>query len=308
MQAARMVTTYRAIVMRRTGGPGVLVVEQLAVAPLAPGEVRLRALASAVNHSDLRVRAGDWPIRREPRLPYVPGLEVVGEIVDHAPDVRDFAIGDLAWTAMQGLGGVRAERGGGYAEYITVSAGVLAPVPADLDPVAFAAIGLAGVTAIESMRRLGDLAGKTLVISGTTGGVGGVAVELGRALGANVVALRRGSPAPAPGSADAVLDGVGGPLFPALVTALRPHGRYCMFGAASGGDVSFDLWTLLDGRSLTGYSSEDLDGQALRAATRELLALKLTSPPPTVVPLADAPRAHAMIERREVQGRVVLVP
>jgi len=270
--------------------------------------VRLRALASAVNHSDLRVRAGDWPIRREPRWPYVPGLEVVGEVVDHAPDVRDFAIGDLAWTAMQGLGGVRAERDGGYAEYVTVSAGVLAPVPADLDPVAFAAIGLAGVTAIESMRRLGDLAGKTLVISGTTGGVGGVAVAIGRAFGANVVALQRGSPAPAPGSADAVLDGVGGPLFPALVAALRPHGRYCMFGAASGGDVAFDLWTLLDGRSLTGYSSEDLDGKALRAATRELLRLKLTSPPPTVVPLADAPRAHAMIERREVQGRVVLVP
>lgn len=301
-------TTYRAIVLRQTGGPEVLVVEQLALAPLAPGEVRLRALASAVNYSDLHVRAGDWRIRREPRFPYVPGLEVVGEVFEVARDVRDLAVGDLAWTAMQGLGGVRAERDGGYAEYVTVSAGVLAPLPVDLDPVAFAAIGLAGVTAIESMRRLGDLAGKTLVITGTTGGVGGVAVEIGRALGANVVALQRGSPPPSPGTADAVLDGVAGSLFPALVAALRPHGRYCMFGAASGGDVSFDLWTLLDGRSLTGYSSEDLDGPALRAATRDLLGLKLPSPTTTVLPLADAARAHAMIEQREVRGRVVLVP
>jgi NADPH2:quinone reductase len=303
-----MVTTYRAIVMRHTGGPEVLQVEPRALAPLAPGEMRLRALASAVNHSDLRIRAGDWLIRREPRFPYVPGLEVVGEVVEVARDVRDFAIGDRAWTTMQGLGGVRAERDGGYAEYVTVSAGVLAPLPADLDPVEFAAIGLAGVTAIESMRKLGDLAGKTLVISGTTGGVGAVAIEIGRALGANVVALQRSSPPLPPGSADAVLDGVAGPLFPALVAALRPHGRYCTFGAAAGGDVSFDLWTLLDGRRLTGYSSEDLDGQVLRAATRELLSFRLPPPPLTTFPLADAARAHAMVEQRELQGRAVLIP
>ena len=151
-----MVTTYRAIVMRQTGGPEVLRVEQRALAPLAPGEVRLRALASAVNHSDLRIRAGDWPIRRAQRFPYVPGLEVVG--------------------------------------------------------------------------------------------------------------------------------------------------------AASTGDVSFDLWSLLDGRSLTGYSSEDLDGPALRTATQELLGLELPSPPITVVPLAEVSRAHAMIEQRELRGRLVLVP
>jgi NADPH2:quinone reductase len=303
-----MPTTARAIVMRRTGGPEVLAVEEVSLASLAPGEVRLRALASAVNHSDLEVRAGNWPIRREPRFPYVPGLEVVGEVVEVTDDVRGFAVGDRAWTAMQGLGGVRAERDGGYAEYVTVAAAVLAPLPADIDPVAFAAIGLAGVTAIEAMRRLGSLRGKTLIVSGATGGVGAVAVEIGHAIGAKVVALKRDSPAPLPASVDAVLDGVAGSLFPTLVAALRPHGRYCMIGAAAGGEVTFDLWTLLDGRSLTGYSSEDLDGDALRAATRELLALSLPQPPTTVVPLVEAARAHALLESRTVPGRVVLVP
>ncbi|WP_437683436.1 quinone oxidoreductase family protein [Sorangium sp. So ce131] len=303
-----METKSRAIVMRRTGPPEVLAVEEIALAPLARGEVRLRALASAINYSDLQIRAGSWPIKREQRFPYVPGLEVVGEVVEVAPDVSELAVGDRAWTTMQGLGGVRAERDGGYAEHVTVAAGVLAPLPADVDAVEFAAVGLAGVTAIEAMRRLGPLDGRTLVVSGATGGVGAVAVEIGRALGATVVALERSSPPPQPGSADVVLDGVAGALFPTLVAALRPGGRYCIVGAAAGGEVAFDAWSLLDGRALTGYSTEDLDGDALRAATRELLRLKLPPPPTKVLPLAEAARAHALLEQRAVRGRVVLVP
>ena len=298
----------RAIVMRRTGGPEVLAIGRVCQLPLSPGDVRLHALASAINFSDLQIRAGHWPIRRQPAFPYVPGLEVVGEIVELGAGVTDLAVGDRVWTMMQGLGGVRAERDGGYAEFVTVAAHALAPLPANADPVALAAIGLAGVTAIESMRLLGPLTGKTLVVSGARGGVGSVAVSIGTALGAHVVALDRHARAPAPGSADAVLDGVGGPLFGALVAALRPRGRYCMFGAAAGGDVALDLWQLLDGKVLTGYSSEDLDGDALRAATRELLALQLPPPPTTVLPLTDAARAHAELEQRALQGRVVLVP
>jgi len=294
--------------MQRTGTPEVLVVEDVALAPLRSREVRLRALASAVNFSDLQIRAGTWPIRRQPAFPYVPGLEVVGDVIEVGADVHDVAVGDRAWTMMQGLGGVRAERDGGYAEHVTVLADVLAPLPADVDPIELAAIGLAGVTALESMRKLGSLARKRLVVSGAKGGVGAVAVAIGRALGADVVALDRNSPAPEPASVDAVLDGVGRPVFAMLMAALRPHGRYCMFGAAAGGSVAFDLWQLLDGRTLTGYSSEDLDGDALRTATRELLALKLPPPPTTVMPLAEAARAHALLETRAIQGRVVLVP
>ena len=301
-------TKSRAVVMRRTGPPEVLAIEEVALVPLTRGVVRLRMIASAINHSDLEIRAGNWPIRREQRFPYVPGLEVVGEVVEVAPDVRELAVGDRAWTTMQGLGGVRAERNGGYAEHVTVAAGVLAPLPADLDPVAFAAIGLAGVTALEAMRRIGPCDGRTLVVSGAAGGVGAVAVEIGRALGASVVALMRDSTPPRPASADAVLDCVAGALFPTLVAALRPGGRYCIVGAAAGGEVAFDAWSLLDGRVLTGYSTEDLEGDALRVATRELLGLRLPPPPTTVLPLAEAARAHALLEGRAVRGRVVLVP
>lgn len=127
----------RAVVMRETGAPEVLVLEERELAPLAAGDVRLRTLAAAVGVSDLRV-------------------------------------GDRAWTMMQGLGGVRAERDGGYAEHVTVAASAVAPLPAGVDPVAFAAYGLAAVTAAEGMERLGSLAGTTLRVTGPTGGGGDV--------------------------------------------------------------------------------------------------------------------------------------
>jgi NADPH2:quinone reductase len=235
-------------------------------------------------------------------------LEVVGDVFDVSGDVEGVRVGDRVWTMMQGLGGVRAERDGGYAEYVTVAASSIAPLPKTTDPIAFAAIGLAAVTAYGGLQKLGTLSGKTLIVTGSTGGVGSLAVMLGRAAGAHVVEVNRGSPLPQPSSADAVLDVVAGPLFPSLVGSLRHGGRYCIVGGVGGGDVQFDAWSLLEALTLTGYSTEDLDGDGLRTATDALLSLNLTPIHPTVLPLADAARAHALLERREVKGRVVLVP
>jgi NADPH2:quinone reductase len=276
----------RAVVMRRNGGPEVLAVEEVELAPLREGEVRLRTLASAVNHSDLEIRAGNWAIRRDPKFPYVPGLEVVGDVVEIASGVEGIRAGDRAWTMMQGLGGL----------------------PETIDPIAFASVGLAGVTAYQGLQTLGPLSGKTVVVTGATGGVGALAVLLARAAGAKPFALERGSAPPRPKGADAVLDVVAGSLFPDLIASLRHGGRYCIVGAMGGGDVRFDAWSLLDGLVLTGYSTEDLDGDGLRAATRALLEANLPPVHPRVLPLADAARANALLESREVKGRVVLVP
>ena len=69
-----------AIVMRAYGPPAVLVREEIVLPPLGPEEIRLHCLFSAVNHSDLEIRAGRWPIRNSKPFPYIPGLEVVGEV------------------------------------------------------------------------------------------------------------------------------------------------------------------------------------------------------------------------------------
>jgi NADPH:quinone reductase-like Zn-dependent oxidoreductase len=77
------------IVMRRYGGPDVLQFETVPLTALLPDEIRLRSIASAINHSDLEIRAGNWPIRRREPFPYTPGLEVVGEVVEVGSGVSE---------------------------------------------------------------------------------------------------------------------------------------------------------------------------------------------------------------------------
>jgi len=322
-----------AIVMRAYGPPAVLRLERVALPPLAPDEIRLRTLASAVNHSDLEIRAGNWPIARTEPFPYVPGLEVVGEVVAAGADVRDFRIGERAITMMQGLGGVRARRPGGYAEFVTLSASAAAPIPAELDPLDMAALGLASVTALEGLRKLGPLAGRRIAVTGAAGGVGSAALGIARALRADVVAvISRAAQADyvrslgagetvlsadvAQGALgeetlDGILDAVAGASFGPAVAALRPGATLSLIGAVGGSAVSFDAYHLLHA-TLTGYSSESLDGMTLRRAIAEigdwLRRGKLAPPARTLFPLHEASTAHERLERHGVQGRVLLVP
>lgn len=291
-----------------------LTLADIELPPLAPGEVRIRMLAAAVNHSDLEIRSGAWAIRRADPFPYVPGLEVVGEVIDGP------GAGGRVITMMQGLGGVRSERPGGYQEIVTVAAGACAPLPADVDPLVAAALGLAAVTAHQGLALLG--AARRIGVSGAAGGVGSVAVALAAARGADVTAIARpGNEAylaslgatrvvatPPPRSLDGALDTIAGPLFEPLVAALVDGGRLSVVGAMAGDRVGLTVWELLRGLALTGYSSETLDGPALRAAMTDVLALRLPPPKFTTFPLARAAEAHALIESRGVQGRVLLVP
>jgi NADPH:quinone reductase-like Zn-dependent oxidoreductase len=146
-----------AIFMRQYGGPDVLQLETVLFAALRPDEIRIRSIASAVNHSDLEIRAGNWPILRPNPFPYIPGIEAVGEVVEIGADVSEFRIGDRVITMMQGLGGVRAQRPGAYAAYVVVQATAAAAVAEDVDPLDMAALGLASVTAFEGLRRIGNL-------------------------------------------------------------------------------------------------------------------------------------------------------
>lgn len=325
-----------AIVMREYGGPDVLRLEDVDVAETGPDEVRIRVLASAVNHSDLEVRAGRWPVRGAEPFPYVPGIETVGAVDEAGSGVDPAYVGANVVTMMQGLGGVRAERAGGYAEHVTVAADAVAFVPADVDPLAVAAVGLAGVTAYEGLRRLGPVAGKRVVVTGASGGVGSAAVALAcaldaaevvavvsrperagyvRSLGADrIVVTSESDLGEALGrrSVDRVLDTVGGPLFPPCVAALRSGGGLCSVGSVAGPDVAFNVDSLLLPVTLTGYGSEALDGPALRAAMTTICTLlavdELAVPAITQMPLADAAAAHRLLEQRGLQGRVLLIP
>jgi NADPH2:quinone reductase len=325
--------TGAAVVMRQYGPPDVLRLERIALPALAPDEIRVRSLAAAINHSDLEIRAGAWPILRSDPFPYTPGLEVVGDIVEIGAAVSRFRVGERVVTMMQGLGGVRARRPGGYAEHVVVAADAAAPMPADLDPLGLAALGLGAVTAFEGLRKLGTLEGRRIVITGAAGGVGSAAIGIARAQGADIVAVisrhaqadyvRRfgASEALVPEeiakgalgeeSLDGVLDTVGGAGFGPCVAALRRGGTLSLVGAVAGGNVAFDAWRLLE-VTLTGYGSEELDGESLRRAMAPICGWLrdgvLAPPARTIMPLAEAAAAHALLERHGVSGRVLLVP
>ncbi|HMK79077.1 MAG TPA: zinc-binding alcohol dehydrogenase family protein [Xanthobacteraceae bacterium] len=322
-----------AVVMRAYGGPDVLAIEDVVLGALKPDEVRVRMIAAAVNHSDLEIRAGNYPIKRDPPFPYVPGLELIGDIVEVGSAVTGLAVGERVITMMQSTGGLRAKRNGGYARFANLPQHIVARVPTDLDPLDLAALGLAAVTAYEGLRKLGAIEGRRVVVTGASGGVGSVAVAIAAARGAEVVGIvSRAERAPYVRSLgaqavqtandvergalgeegiDGVLDTVGGTLFAPCVNALRPGGTLSMVGAIGGGEVTFDAYRLLE-VTLTGYSSESLDGASLRVAMNDICGWlrdgRIRPPAHTLFPLREAAQAHATLERRGVEGRLLLVP
>jgi NADPH:quinone reductase len=319
--------------MRQYGGPDVLRLEMVALSPLLPDEIRIRSIASSVNHSDLEIRAGNWPILRHDPFPYTPGLEVVGDVAEVGGNVSDFSVGERVITMMQGLGGVHPERPGGYAEFVVARASAVATFGGDIDPHEMAALGLASVTAFEALQRIGNLNKRRIAVTGAAGGVGSAAVAIARAQGADVLGIISRSDqgeyvrslgasatvsaeevtAGALGSetVDGVLDTVAGNSFGTYVSALRPGGVLSLVGAVGGGDVSFDAYSLTQ-VTLTGYASDTLDGAALRAAVRCLSEWVgrgvIKAPARSVFSLKEAAAAHARLEQHLVTGRVLLIP
>ena len=328
-----MKQSAEAVVMRAYGGPNVLTIENIVLPALKPDEIRVRTIAAAVNHSDLAIRAGKYPIKRDPPFPYVPGLEVIGDIIAVGNAVNGFAVGERVVTMMQSTGGLRAKRNGGYAQFANLPQHIVARVPGDLDPLDLAALGLAAVTAYEGLRKLGPLQGRRVVVTGASGGVGSVAVSIAaargaevigivsraeraayvRSLGAHAVHAAQGAEGGALGeeTVDGVLETVGSTLFAPCVNALRPGGTLSMVGAIGGGEVTFDAYRLLE-VTLTGYSSETLDGASLQAAMNDIGDLlrqgRIRPPARTLYPLREAAQAHAALEARGVEGRLLLIP
>jgi NADPH:quinone reductase len=321
-----------AIVMRQYGDPNVLQLETVSLPSLGLDEIRIRTIAAAINHSDLEIRAGNWPILKSNPFPYTPGLEVVGDVVEVGKSVAEFRVGERVITMMQGLGGVRPQRPGGYAEYVVVCASAVAAVPDDVDPLDIAALGLGSVTAFEALRKIGDLTSRRVAVTGAAGGVGSAAVAIAKAQGADVIGIISrseqaeyvrslgastiissqdvASEALGSESIDGVLDTVAGKAFGSYVAALRPGGVLSLVGAVGGSDVSFDAYRLLE-ITLTGYASDTLDGSALRRAMHSISKWlgrgTIRAPVHTLFTLEEAAAAHAKLEQHSVQGRVLLV-
>lgn len=325
--------TEHAIQIDRYGAPDELRWRVVERPPPGPDEIRIRTRYAAVNRADLEIRSGNWPIQQPDPFPYTPGLEVVGEVDTIGVDVTTVHPGDRVITMMQHLGGIHGERPGGYADYVTVRADTVATFPGDVDAEQIAAIGLVGVTAAEGLQRLTLQPGDRVVIHGASGGVGSAAAAIAAAQNAEVIAVlpRAGKDdyvrelgastiihldhhslldAIGPRTVDAVLETTGERTFPDSVAVLRRGGRLCLVGALTGPALTLSAWDLLQDLQLTGWSSENLTGAALRAhitqITDHVRRGHLHAPEIHRYPLHQAAEAHQQMDRGALTGRALL--
>jgi NADPH2:quinone reductase len=327
------VSLEHAIEIDRYGGPDELVWRSVVRPPLRDDEVRIRTVYAAVNRADIEIRRGEWPIVAADPFPYTPGLEVVGEVTSVGAAVGGVAAGDRVITMMQHLGGIWGERPGGYGEFVIVAADTVATIPDDVSSEQVAALGLVAVTAAAGLRRLSLRGGERVVVHGASGGVGSAAVAMAAARGCEVIAVlpRAGKDDYVLGlgasevvhldacslldalgarSVDAVLETTGRRTFSDSVAVLRRGGRLCLVGALTGAELTLSAWDLIQELELTGYSSENLTGDGLRAAIGEIVDGvrdgRLLAPAIHRFALADAAAAHAAIEAGELAGRALL--
>jgi NADPH:quinone reductase-like Zn-dependent oxidoreductase len=284
------------------------------------GETLVAVAAAAIAHIDLTVASGEFAHR--PPLPYVPGTEGAGMVVASAR----FGPGTSVRIRGEGVG---LWRDGTCAALAAVPDGALFAVPAEADLRLAAAFLSPCLTAHVALHDVGGLApGERVLVTGASGAVASVAVQLALRAGAEVVAVSRdperargalpaGAAVVAPDDLDAagapfdlLLDTVGGPLLPGLVLRrVRPGGRAVLVGYAAGEEATFALPLLMaaDVRLLPmnlirrGAGRERAAGELLAALTRGDLTLATT-----VVGLDELPSALAMIRDGTAAGRVVV--
>lgn len=168
----------KALLSEKTGGPETLVIRDCPVPQPGKGELLVRVLASAINYPDVLIIEDKYQFK--PERPFAPGSEISGEVAAVGEGVSGWKPGDRL-IAVTGHGGL--------AEYMTLDAERAFPLPAGRDPVEGSALLMTYATTIHALVDRGRLkAGETLLVLGAAGGVGLAAVEIGKAMGARVIA------------------------------------------------------------------------------------------------------------------------
>ncbi len=312
----------RAIVCRELGPPAGLSFEEWPSRPLRPGEARVRIAAAGVNFPDFLMVQGLY--QHKPPLPFVPGFEGAGVVIEVGDGVTNVAIGDPVILRL---------RAGTFAEAAISPAGDLWPLPPGWSMAEGAAMPTVAVTADVALVARGRVeAGEVLLVLGAGGGVGLAAVELGAMLGLDVVAvastpekrraaLDRGAAeavaAIPPGlKADVVFDPVAGDQFMPALETLVPGGRYLVIGFAGGppGRPETDLVQRRE-VSILGVRAGEYgrrDPAAGRASRDRVLAWAAAGHLKPLIggryPLACAAEALEALGQRRAIGKLILEP
>jgi NADPH2:quinone reductase len=324
----------QAISIEETGAPSVLCLREVETPRPGPGEVLVAVHAAGVNFADVVMRRGHIPSP----LPLIPGVEGAGVVTALGEGVDEVAVGDrVAWAPVMDAGAVV----GSYAEYETVAANALLPVPAAVSLETAAAVTLQGLTAhylVHDKKTVGP--GSNVLVHAAAGGMGLLLCRWLSRIGARVIGTvsteDKATHARAAGADDIILyqdedfaaraleltsgvgvdyviDGVGKTTFRKNLTCMASQGHICLYGMASGPPEPFSPLELLpkaicvSGGMMTNFlrSREEVlsKGAEIFAGVE---AGWLTPPRVETFPLADAALAHERLEGRASAGKLVL--
>jgi NADPH2:quinone reductase len=321
----------KAVLCKAWGDPASLDFGEVAAPALQPGHIRIDVHGAGVNFADTLMIAGKY--QEKPAFPFSPGLEVAGVVSEAAPDVRHLKVGDrvMAFTGH-----------GAFAEEAMVPAVQAFVVPKTMDLMTAAGFPVAYGTSHVALRYRADLkAGETLLVNGASSGVGLTAVEIGKAMGAAVIATA-GSPekldvarkagadhgidysredirervkAMTDGKgADVIYDPVGGDVFDASLRSIAWNGRLVVIGFASGRIARAPAnYILIKNCSVIGVlwgASVRRDPALARKSYDELFRWfeegKIRPLISRTMPLERAGEALGLMMARKITGKVVL--
>ena len=308
----------RAALIHRYGSAAEVTIGETGVPACGPRQVLVRVRASSLNPLDVKLRTGELRRVMPLRFPAVLGFDLAGEVEAVGTSVREWLVGDRVY------GRTDARTGGAHAELAAVGAAVLDRIPQGLSVEEAASLPLVAMTALQGLRQARVSAGDRILIRGASGGVGCAAVQIARAMGAEVTGICRGdaaglvarlgaSPidctnddlAKLSGPFDAVLDTVGARLTPEINRVFGARGRYVSTGFSPGLLLLKLLGPLWSRRRFDLIMSR-ADGEILREVSRMVADGRLRPIIDTVLPFSRVAEAHTRMERGHLRGKVVL--
>jgi NADPH:quinone reductase-like Zn-dependent oxidoreductase len=306
----------RAWCFRRYGGPEVLSFEELPVPLVAPREILVKVAAASINPIDSKLREGKLSWLVSPEFPRVPGRDCAGTAVAIGAGVSDFALGDLV------VGIADMQRNGTHAEFAILPAAQVAKIPPAMSAVQAVAVGVTGLSAyIPLMEIARPSPGQRVLVHAGAGGVGSLAVQIARHLGAEVVAtcgtanldyVRSLGAALAidytvedfviaAGRCDVVFDTIGGEVHRRSSTVLRPGGMLVYLTAAPiDAEPPRDDIRIIHAK--IRYTREVLE-QVIALIASGAVVPQVGR----IFPLSEAQAAYAISATGHARGKIILV-
>jgi NADPH:quinone reductase len=288
----------------------------LPIPSVSPSQVLIRVAYAGVNHADLLQVEGKYPAPEAHHM--IAGLEVSGVVEAVGAEVKHLQLGDAVCALLEG---------GGYGEYVLAEATLCLPVPDGISLAIAAALPEAFATSWYALRELATLQqGDSVLIEGGASGVGSIAIQLAKLLGAEVFTTARteeksnfveslGATLHTDQKLDVVMDMVGGERITAHMKSLRYGGRLVSIGCMAGAEVSFSMAGLLMknlrwcGMTLRSQSLETKARIMKQIHTHCWAAVESSVIAPhinNILPLSEAENAHARMRGREHIGKILL--